>query len=184
MKSLALGCVSIVVGIFIGALLILLVAPALSVGGLDKAPADSVVAPSRSDLTISASAPFVNAQIQPAIRQSGIAKEATITFAAPNFVIMSAPVSVKLLGQTIQVSATTTLGLKVQNGRAVLTIEKVDANGFSVPPELLASYTENLRAQGEDQINRLVQRGLQGTTLRLTGIRVSSDAITMDLSSR
>ncbi|MBI4789641.1 MAG: hypothetical protein HY782_21640 [Chloroflexi bacterium] len=162
----------------------MLAVPFLDFGVVNKASANPVIITDRPDLSISASAAYVNTQIQPAIRSSGIAKQATITLAAPNYVIIAAPVSIKVLGQSLQLNATTTMGLKVQNGRALLTIEKVDANGMSVPAELLVSYLEPLRAQGEDQLNRLVQRSLQGTGLRLANLRVAPEAITIDLSSR
>ena len=63
-------------------------------------------------------------------------------------------------------------------------IDSVDANGMNVPSELIGSYMETVRAQGEDQLNKLIQRGLQGTGLRLVNIRVAPEAVTIDLTSQ
>ncbi len=184
MRSFGIGCVSILLGMFVGAALALLAVQFTGGGSSGTVAAQQPATTDQADISVSASAAYAGTQIQAAIRQTGLAKQATISLAAPNLVKVTTPVSINLLGQQVQVNATVSMRVTVQNGRVLLKIDNVDANGLNVPSELIGSYMETFRAQGEDQLNKLIQRGLQGTGLRITNVRVAADAITVDLSSR
>jgi hypothetical protein len=43
---------------------------------------------------------------------------------------------------------------------------------------------EQLRAQAEDQINKMIQRELQGTGLRLVNLRMTPSEIAADLAGQ
>lgn len=183
MRDLLLGCVSVIIGMFLGALLTV-AAVMLLTGNRGSAGAitDPLLLPSRADIEISASAKYVTTQLQQMVRQGGLASQATVALVSPNQMRITAPVTIPLFGQPIQVNATVTMSLAVRNGRVALTVDNVDANGTSVPRSIWPPFVEAARAQAEDQLNRIVQQTLQGTGLRLTGIRITPDALTLDLS--
>jgi hypothetical protein len=182
MKDFALGCISVLIGMFLGAAIVLVSIPLLNAGGIQPTPAPDTLLPDRPAVSVTASAAFMNSQMQPVLRQSGLASQATITFAAPNLIRFAAPMRITLLGQPIQVNAMVTMSIVVKSGRTVLTVEQVEANGLTVPREVVPAAIETMRAQSEDQVNRLIQRSLQGTGLRVINIRISPDAVIVDLS--
>jgi len=90
-------------------------------------------------------------------------------------------VDTKILGQTISGNATARMRVSVQNARVLLAVEKLDVSGVGISQSLVSPTIEQLRAQAEDQINRMIQRELQGTGLRLSNIRVIPSDIAADL---
>ena len=148
-----------------------------------RSAADPLSLTARPDISVFADANYVRPQLESAIRQTGIVKQAQVELAAPNLVLVTTPVAITLLGQPLQVDATTTMSVGVQNGRAVVSVEKIDASGVEVPRDFYLPVVEKLRVQGEDQLNRLVQSGLKGTGLRLANIRMAADGVTIDFSS-
>jgi hypothetical protein len=136
---------------------------------------------SRSDVTVTVGASYLNAQMQQIVKQTGLAKQATLTLVAPNLAQINATIETKILGQTISGNATARMRVLVQNGRVLLAVEKIDVSGIGVSQSLVAPVVEQFRAQAEDQINRALQRELQGTGLRLSNIRIASNEIAVDL---
>lgn len=136
------------------------------------------------DLSITASATFVSSQLQPAMRQSGIAKNATVTFAVPNLVRVAAAQEVNVLGFTVTLNVTATLRVLLQNGRIVLKTESIDSGRLLIPQAPLDATVEQLRAQAEDQLNRVVQSALRGTNLHVSAIRMTESEMTVELSGR
>ncbi len=184
MRNLFLGCVGLILGFVGGAVVILLLLWLLGLAGFPQTPeTQPVLLPNRPDVSITASASFGKEQLEQAIVQSGTATSATVAFASPNLVRITSPVTVNLLGQPLSVDATVIMVLAVQRGRIILTTQSVDAGGISVSPSAFASTLERMRALGEDQLNRQMQRALQGTQLQVIGIRVSPDSITVDLNA-
>lgn len=108
-------------------------------------------------------------------------KQATIALDAPNLVKVAAMVDVTILGQRINTNATVTMRVTVKNNRIALAVDKVDTGNTLVPQSMINNAIENLRAQAENQINTLVQRGLQNTGLRLANARITPSEMTIDL---
>ncbi len=184
MKSFLFGCV----GTFIGLVLVVVLLVMLGVFNAPATPSGLTASPvavtGQPDISITASTQYVNTQMQKAIGQTGLVKQATANFAPPNLIRIVAPINVALLGQTLAVNVNATMSVSVQNGRAILKMEQVEAGGFNVPSSVVSSQAEPLRAQAEQQINQLILRELQGSGLSLSNIRVTSDALTIDLVSR
>jgi len=137
-----------------------------------------------ADLSVVATAPFVNSQIQQAIKSSGLLKQASLVFESPNIVRIIAAVDTTILGQRVTANPTATMRVTVKNNRIILTVEKIDTGNPAIPSSVVSGAVETLRAQAEDQINRLVQRALQGTTLRVNNVRITSNDLTIDLVSQ
>ncbi len=177
MRSLTLGCLGILIGIA------LVLAAALAAflflnPAVDRAPLAAAPAVSAPDVAVSASAGFLQSQIEPTIVQSGLAQQAMVTLAAPNIIQVSSPVHITVLGQSMTVNTTVTMAISVQNGRVLLKTTQVEAAGVQVPQSVLTARFETLRALGEDLINRQMQRALQGTSLKLINVVVTPDAMT------
>lgn len=182
MRDLLLGCVTVIIGMFLGALLTVAAVMLLRANDASATITDPVLLPSRADVAITASSKYVTSQMQQMVRKGGLAAQATVALVAPNQVRITAPVTIPLFGQPIQVNATVTMSAAARNGRVVLGVDKVEANGMNVPREIWPPFVEAARAQAEDQLNRIVQASLRGTGLRLSGIRVTPDALTIDLN--
>jgi hypothetical protein len=182
MKNWTIGCFAVLGGFFIGVLLTLgfwgfsnRVVNATPDPGLPLAP---------SDVTITASTAFLNAQFQQAARQSNILKQSSITLQAPNIIKTMTVVDVTLLGQRITANATITMRVTVRNNRILLAVEKIETGNLPVPQSSANTAIENLRAQAENQINALVQRGLQGTGLRVQNVRMNANEMIVDLTAQ
>ncbi|MCI0477848.1 MAG: DUF2993 domain-containing protein [Anaerolineales bacterium] len=180
MKDLAIGCLGAILGLVVGI--------ALTFGAMSLLPKTdssekvaSVISGSRGDVTITVSAKYLNAQLQQLTKQTGLAKQATLTLVAPNIVQVVVAVDTKILGQTISGNAIARLRVSVQNGRVALAVEKIDVSGIGVSQSLVAPMVEQVRTQAEDQINKMIQRELQGTGLRLSNVRVAPNEIAVDL---
>ncbi len=183
MKSLTIGCLGVLIGIVIGALGVFaagaLLAPQL-------VPVNAAVVPpttSRPDMSVTVSDRYVDAQMRQAVIQTGLAQQATTTLLAPNQVRVATTVPIDLFGQPLVIDVSATMGLKVVNRRVVLSVDGITAEGINIPPSLVASPVEQVRANEEKTINQIVQQTLQGTRLHLINIRVLSDSVTLDLSS-
>lgn len=182
MKQFGIGCLVAVVGVVVGALVTF---GLLQLMASSYVPPPAPILPSaQSDVSITASAAFINAQLQQAVKQSGLAKQATITLASPNVIQVVAPVDASAFGFPITVNATVSLRVLVQRGRVVLAIEKVDAGGVALAQSMLGPAVEKMRASAEDQLNRLVQRALQGSGLSISNVRVTPVDLTVDLMSQ
>jgi hypothetical protein len=180
MKWITVGCVSALVGLIVG---VVVMFGASSLASQNHVSSVMPVPSTRADVSVTANVTFVNSQIQQTLRQSGLFKQANISFEAPNLFAVAGIVETTFLGQTISVNAIVRMRVQVRDSRAVFTIEQVDVAGFNVPQAAINSLVERSRAQAEDQVNQLIQRSLQGTTLRLSNIRITSDAMTIDLVS-
>lgn len=184
MKSLAIGCFGVIIGIIIGAFAVFAAGFLLAPSVLPSSAAVPVLVPAgQSDISVSVSARYVDAEIQQAVIQTGLARQATTTLIAPNQLQVATTVPVTLLGESVPVDVTATMGLQVQNGRVLLSVDEINAEGISVPPSLVSSQIEQVRADGERTINQAVQSSLQGTSLHLASIRVLSNSLVLDLVS-
>ena len=179
MKSLGIGC--------LGALIGLLLAVPLAVGAeLFASPrgTSNPVIPSaqasQPDITVVASAAFVNTHFQAALKQSKLANQGTIAFAAPNSARIAMPVDVNLLGQSLTVDATVSLHALAQNGRIVVIVDSVDVAGFGFAGSLVKQPVEQARVLLEDEINRLMQQTLKGTGLVLVNVAAAPDNVTLE----
>ncbi len=183
MRQVAVGCVSAIIGLIVGVILMLGATQVLSKTDTPNIPAP-IPSSSRTDVSITPSAAFVNSQLSQAVRQSGLAKQATIALDAPNVVQVTATIETSILGQRVSVNATARMRVSVKGGRILLAVEKVDTGNTLIPQSLIAPTVENLRVQAENQINLLVQRSLQGTSLRVTNVRITPNDVTVDLVSQ
>jgi len=181
MKNLAVGCLGAVLGLIVGLALAFAGAQFLQSSNSTDVP---MPVPPQADVTITTSAAFINSQMQPAVKQSGLAKQATITLASPNLIQVAATVDANVLGLPLTVNATASMRVSVQRGRILLTVDKVDSGGVTVPQSIIGPTVEKMRAAAESQINQLVQRALQGTTLRVTNIHITPDEMIVDLTSQ
>ena len=178
MKSLGIGCLGALIGLFL--------AVPLAVGAEllanPQGATNPVVPASQSvqpDVTVVASAAFVNTQFQAALKQSKLANQGTIAFAAPNLARIAMPVDVTLLGQSLTVDATVSLHALAQNGRIVVVVDAVDVAGFNVAESLVQQPVEQSRVLLEDEINRLMQQTLKGTGLVLVNVTATSDNVSL-----
>lgn len=180
MKSILIGLIGVLIGIVLGIAIAILGASAFS-----KSVPPSAVQPSgRPDLSVTASAPFVATQLEQTLRASGLAKNSTVAFAAPNLIRIAAIQDVRVLGFAISINANVMMRVTVQNGRIILKTESVDTGGIPVPQNVMDSTIEPARIQAEDQLNRLVQSGLRGTNLRVVGIRMTENEVAVELSGQ
>lgn len=156
------------------------------VGSDTTQPAAAPALPaSASDVSVTASAAFINSQLQQAVKQTGLAKQATVTLASPNVIRVAAVVDASaLVGIPVTVNATMSMRVSVQKGRILLTVDKVDAGGVSVPQALLGSTVEQMRALAEDQVNQMLQRAQEDASLRVVNVRVTPNAVTIDLAGQ
>lgn len=184
MRTAAFGCMSALIGVMIGALLVLTAALMVAPGLFQaKPPDDTVLLPDRPAVSVTASTQYLAQLMQPEIAKTGIARQATISLAPPNLIRIHSIEDFNLLGETVSVATTVTLGMTVQNGRIIVSVVGADAGGIEVPPELLRPLVEQLRAQGEQQVNAFVQQSLQGSRLRLSSIRIVAEGLTLNLDS-
>ncbi len=180
MKAFTVGCLGVVLGVLGGVIVVL--------GVLMIAPQNveqdiQTFNPVRPDVAVTVSANMVNAQLQPLIRQSGMLQNPTVTLAAPNTIQLNGVMTQSILGQPLAINTITTMHVSTQNGRVLLSIDKVDAGGVNVPPSIYQQAIESDRAQMEDQINQMMQRSLQGSPLKLSNILVAPDGITLQFKS-
>ena len=131
------------------------------------------------DITVVASAAFINTQFQEALKQSKYAKQGTIAFAAPNSARIAMPVNVNLLGQALTVDTTVSLHALAQNGRIVVVVDTVDVAGFGFAGSLVKQPVEEARVLIEDEINRIMQQTLKGTGLVLVNVTAAPDNVTL-----
>ncbi len=177
MKQFAIGCAGMILGLIVGVILVLSATAFLNLGASSMAiPTPD---PRLPDVTVNVTAAFVNTQLQQAVRQSNLARQANVSLAAPNIVRVALTTDVTVAGKALSVDATVTMRVAAQNGRIVLTIEKIDAGGMTLPVTFATQTVERLRAQMEDQLNRLVTRALQGLTLKLINLSVAPDGVTL-----
>lgn len=183
MKTVVPGCVGILAGLIVG---IILGVGALSPLMRTDPFAAEMQAPlqSRGNVSVIVNAAFINSQVQQAARQTGLLKQATVTLEAPNVVQVVSVVDVTVLGQRISGNVLARMRATVNNGRIVLSVERVDGGSFPFGQTFVASSIESARAEAENQINLLVQRSLQGTGLRVSGIRMTSNEMALDLVSQ
>jgi hypothetical protein len=183
MKDLALGCLGAILGLVVGIALTFGVMSLLpKTDSAEKVAA--VVGASRGDVTITVSAKYLNAQLQQIVKQTGAAKQATLTLVAPNLAQINAVIETKILGQAVAGSVLARLRVSVQSGCVALAVEKIDVSGIGISPTLVAPLVEQVRAQAEEQINKVIQRELQGTGLRLSNIRVAPGEVAVDLTAQ
>jgi uncharacterized protein YpmS len=184
MKSFGAGCIGIILGLVVG--IVLTFGAFQLMGSSSEQPASAPTSLAGiPDVSVTASLPFINSQLQQAVNQSGLGKQATVTLASPDVIQVAADVDASaLIGIPVTVNATMSMHVSVQNGRILLTVDKVDAGGVDVPQSLMGSTVEQMRALAENQINRMVQRALEGTTLRVVDVRVTPNAMTIDLAGQ
>jgi hypothetical protein len=181
MKSLGAGCIGIVLGLIAG--IVLTFGAVQLMGSGSDQPAKPTLSAGASDVSVTASLPFINSQLRQAVEQSGLGKQATVTLVSPNVIQVAASVDASaLIGIPVTVNATMSMHVSVKNGRILLTVDKVDAGGVGVPQSIMGSTVEQMRALAENQINRMVQRALEGTTLRVVDVHVTPNALTIDLA--
>ncbi len=182
MKSFAIGCGGILIGLIAGMVLVIGANQFLS-----RTSASMVDPPPQvtsSDVSITASTAFLAAQMQQTFKQSNLARQATFAFASPNLVRATMLVDVPVLGKTVQANATVTCHVAAQNGKVILAVDNVDVAGMNVPQNVMSQMTERVRSQIETQMNQMLQRMLQGTTLRLVGLGITSNEITMQFKAQ
>lgn len=182
MRGFIGGCGGIALGIILGV--------GLTIGAsqflLNRNAANFVAPPrtERPDISIVVSAAYVNTQLQQVVRQIPIVRQATITLASPNIIRAATSANVTFAGQSLALNATVILRVTVDNGRVVLIVDSIDTGGLNLAQPLIAPTVEQFRAAGEDQLNRAIQRALQGTGLRLVNVRITPNDLTADLSSQ
>ncbi len=182
MKNSVLGCCGVILGIALGAVVMVFVLSFVNVNAFAREPvAQEQLLPNRPDVTITASNTFINPQLEQAIVKSGLAKQAHVSLVAPNIIRVESPVNVSFLGQLMTVDATVQMAVGVQGGRITLTTDKVEANGFGLSPSVLGQDFERQRKATEDEINREVQRSLEGTRLVVFDVRVAPEGLSVDL---
>ncbi len=182
MKNSILGCGGAILGIVLGAVVILVALSFANVRALAREPvAQELSLSSRPDVTITASDTFIKPQLEQAIVKSGLAKQARVSLVAPNIVRVESPVSVSIFGQSITIDAMVQMAVAVRSGRITLTADKVEASGLPVPPSALGHDFERLLGATEELINREAQSSLQGTELVISDVRVAPEGITVDL---
>jgi len=179
MKTISVGCLGLVIGLIVGAALVYL---ALYPAPKPTPSAAVPIASTRPELAINVNASYAASQIQQVIRQGGLAKNATTTFGPPNLIRVATTVDVSVLGVPLSVNATIAMRVTVQKARIVLTTDSVDAGGFAISPSLVNSTVEPGRVQAEEEINRVVQRALQGYNLRISNIRMTAEDLNIELS--
>ena len=182
MKQLATGCVSLVLGLIIG--MVLMFAAMTFMTRQVAAIATPTPMATRSDVSITANATFINSQIQQTLRQSGLLKQATVALDSPNIIQINAVVETTILGQRISARPTATMRVAVKNNRVTLSVEKIDTGNAAVPSSIMSGTAETLRAQAEDLINRQVQRALQGTNMKVVDVRMTPSEMTLDFVSQ
>ena len=181
MNRLEVGCLGALGGLLIG---VIATIAFFSIGVAQLQIETPIPAPERQQVTVSASAPFLNSQIQQAARQTNLVKQAVVTLDVPNIVQVSATVEATLLGQRVSTNATVRMRVTVQNGRIVLAVEKIDTGNPLIPQSFVANSVESLRGQAENQINAMVASALKGTSLRVTGVRITPGELAVDLTGQ
>ncbi len=179
MKTYLLGCAGIALGILIGIVLAFGANALLASRAVENITIPTPL-PGEPDVSVTTRAAFLNSQIQPIARSSGLARQITLSFSAPN---LCRAVVVSDLGTAVTLNATITLRVAVQNGRIGLTVQDTQVSGSSVAQIVVSQQVERIRAQAEDQINRLLQRSLQGTGMRLMGISFTPSNVTLQFKS-
>jgi hypothetical protein len=183
MRAMTIGCTAALVGLIIGAALVLGAVAVFAQQGTPL-PSGGVVVPGQADVSISFSANYLNSQLQQVIKQTGLVKQATLTLAPPNIAQVVTTVNANILGQTVSTSVSIRMHATVVNGRVVLTVDNVDAGALGLAQGLVAPTVEQLRAQAETQINQMIQRNLQGTGLKPSNIRATTNDISLDLTAQ
>ncbi len=182
MRNSVLGCCGVILGIVLGAVVMLFALAFLNVNVLAREPAaQEILLPNRPDVTITASNTYLTPQLEQSIVKSGLATQAHVSLVAPNIIRVESPVNVSVLGQLMTVDATVQMAVGVQNGRITLPTDQVEASGFGLPPSVLGQDFERQRNAAEDEINRETQLALQGTRLVVSAVRVAPDGLSVDL---
>ncbi len=180
LKAFTVGCLGVVLGVLIGAASVVGVLLAVSPNVAQDIP---ILTSSQPDISVTVNSNVINSQTQPLIRQTGLLNQAAVILAAPNVIQVNGVTNLMILQQPVAINTTTTMRVSVRNGRVVLTVDKVDAGGIDLPASLYAQVVERNRAQIEDQLNRMMQRALQGLALHLSNIAVTPDGITLQFKS-
>ncbi len=181
MRTLFIGCLGLIIGMILGAGLVIFMSSTASKPATTIVPTAATAHP---DVSISVSAAFASSQIQQVLRQSGTAKNSTVTFAAPNLIRVATSIDVNALGLSLTVDTNVAMRVAVQNRRIVLITDGVDVGGLTLSPSIINSTIEPLRTQAEGEINRVVQNALLGTNLRVSNIDITTDSITIELTGQ
>lgn len=183
MKQFVGGCVGVILGLIVGIVLTFAAMTFVTRQNVSAVTAPTPVA-TRSDVSITANATFINSQIQQTVRQSGMLKQASVTLDSPNIIQITAAVDTTILGQRITANPTAIMRVAVKNNRIALSVEKIDTGNAAVPASVMSGTAETLRAQAEDVINRQIQRALQGTNMRVVNVRMTPNDMTIDLTGQ
>ena len=179
-RNVLIGCFGMILGLCVGA--------GLTFGyfsiGTRQVIETPIPVPSDKVVTITTSAAYINTQVQQVAKQTNMLKQTTATLDVPNLIKVATVVDVTILGQRINTNATVMMRVAVKSNKVALSIDKIETGNVLVPQSLLNSTVENIRAQAETQINALVQRGLQGTGLKLVNIRMTPGEMNIDLSAQ
>lgn len=178
MKSVGMGCLGIGLGVIVG------IGLAFGANALFAGRAPNIAAPTllpgQPDLTVTTSAAYLNTLVQPLARATGLARQATLSFSTPN---LCRAVVVSDLGTALTLNATITMRVAVQNGRITLTVQDTQVSGTSIAQVVVAQQVEKIRAQAEEQINRQLQRAVQGTGMRLVGIAFTPSEVMLQFKA-
>ncbi len=180
MKTLTLGCVGAMAGLVLGILLTLGASSLWT--PTHVAQAMPIANVTRGDVTITISAKYLDAQLQHIVKQTNLAKQATVTLVAPDRARVQATLDTNILGRTLSANTTIEVRLAVHNGRVALSVERIDVSGVGVARVLVTPLVNQWRAQAENHINTALQRELQRTGLRLTGLRITPSELVIELT--
>ncbi len=181
MNRLEVGCLGALGGLLIG---VIAAIAFFSIGVAQQQIEMPIPVPERQQVTVSASAAYLNSQIQQAARQTNLVKQISIALDVPNIIQVSANVEATLLGQRVSTNASVRMRVTIQNGRIVLTVEKINTGNPLIPQSFVANSVESLRVQAENQINAMVASALKGTSLRVTGVRITPGELIVDLAGQ
>jgi len=172
---LALGCLGAVVGSLLGVVL-LAVGAVLAMG---SAPGEPFAQPAtaNADIRVIVQESYFNAMVAKAVPQSWQGN-LEMDLQPGNRIAIGGRVTASIFGQDIEGDVSGTVGIAAQDGLIVLTLEDVEAFGFSLA-SLGQTFTADLWQDVSEIVNQQVRNGL-GEGAQVLAVTTDDTTLTLE----
>lgn len=129
-----------------------------------------------ADMTVTLSERYLNRTIAQGLAQGGQVQSAELDIHSGAIVDVNAVVQVN---SQLRLSPKVTMLLEVQNGRIVVTVQKVDVGGFGVPNSLIEPQVAQLKETAETNLNAQLANLAASTGLKLQVLSTTENSLTL-----
>lgn len=129
------------------------------------------------DMSLTLGERFLNSQVIKAMPNDGTVRNVSLDVHPGNRAEVRATVDVNILGAIVTVNPTAAVTMRVENGRIVISVEKVNVGGVNVPSALVAPQVNKLKATAENELDSQLATIEANTGLRLSAMTSTEDSL-------